>query len=86
MDEPEKGLFHPRFNFISPRICPGRGPARDTYLDKVVAVLVPDAKGSWGDSSCVDQGRSALVGFLQYLIALINDDDDPDRYADLPER
>ena len=78
MDEPDKGLLHPRFNCISPRICPGR----DTYLDQVAAVLVPDAKGSWGHSSCVDQGRSALVGFLQYLIALVNDDDDPDRYAD----
>lgn len=85
VDVPEQGVFYPRFNFISKRVVPPAGPARDTFIDSIAKVLVPDKDGG-GDKYFVDQGRSALVGFSQYLIALVNDDTaNKERYAGLPE-
>ena len=79
------GIYYPKFNFISKSVVPPAGPARDTFIDSIAKILIPDKDGG-GDKYFVDQGRSALVGFTQYLIALVNDDvENEARYDDLPE-
>ena len=85
VDDPSSGVFHPKFNFISRSVVPPAGPARDTFIDSIAKILIPDKDGG-GDKYFVDQGRSALVGFTQYLIALVNDDvENEARYDDLPD-
>ena len=71
IDEPEKGIFHPRFNFLSPKLVPPAGPDRDTYLDTVAKTLIPDNEK--GDKYFQDRGRAALTAFMHYLVAKVGD-------------
>lgn len=72
-DKPHEGLFYPRFNFLSSQLVPPPGTAeRDTYLDAVAKVLIPEGKGG-GDKYFVDKGRDCLTGFMHYLVSHIND-------------
>ncbi len=72
-DRPHEGLFYPRFNFLSSQLVPPAGTAeRDTYLDAVAKVLIPEGKGG-GDKYFVDKGRDCLTGFMHYLVSHIND-------------
>lgn len=85
-DDPANGVFHPKFNFISKRAVPPVGGARDTFVDNLAKILIPESKGGGSNTDYfVNQGRAALVGFTQYLLAHINDRDDPQRYEGLPE-
>ena len=78
VDEPEKGIFYPRFNFLSPLLVPAYGTAgRDTYLDAIAKVLIPEGKGG-GDKYFVDKGRDALTGFMHALLLIANDAPEPD--------
>src|SRR3546814_13784492 len=44
-DKPHEGLFYPRFNFLSSDLVPPPNTAeRDTYLDAVAKVLIPESK------------------------------------------
>lgn len=71
-DKPQEGLFYPRFNFLSSQLVPPAGSAeRDTYLDAVAKVLIPEAKG--GDKYFVDKGRDCITGFMHYLVSHVND-------------
>lgn len=70
-DKPHEGLFYPRFNFLSSELVPPANTAeRDTYLDAVAKVLIPDAKG---DKYFTDKGRDCLTGFMHYLVSHVND-------------
>lgn len=71
IDEPEKGIFHPRFNFLSPKLVPPAGPDRDTYLDTVAKTLIPD--NDKGDKYFTDRGRAALTAFMHFLVAKVGD-------------
>jgi type IV secretion system protein VirD4 len=72
-DKPQEGLFYPRFNFLSSQLVPPAGSAeRDTYLDAVARVLIPEGKGG-GDKYFVDKGRDCLTGFMHYLVSHVND-------------
>jgi type IV secretion system protein VirD4 len=72
-DKPQEGLFYPRFNFLSSLLVPPAGSAeRDTYLDAVAKVLIPEGKGG-GDKYFVDKGRDCLTGFMHYLVSHVND-------------
>lgn len=82
VDEPDKGIFYPRFNFISPKLVPPPGPDRDTFIDAVARTLIPD-KGKGGDSYFQDKGRAAVTGFIHYIVARVGDAGD---YTGLPER
>lgn len=75
VDEPEKGIFYPRFNFLSPRLVPKQGPDRDTYLDSIAKILIPEPQKG-GDSYFVNKGRAALTGFMHYIVAKIGDHED----------
>ena len=44
-DEPDKGIYYPSWNPLSPTALPPLGPARDMYIDSMVAVLVEEPKG-----------------------------------------
>ena len=70
-DRPHDGVFYPRFNFLSSQLVPEHGTAeRDTYLDAVARVLIPDTKG---DKYFTDKGRDCLTGFMHYLVSHVND-------------
>lgn len=72
-DKPDQGLYYPRFNFLSSQLVPPPGTAeRDTYLDAVAKVLIPESKGG-GDKYFVDKGRDCLTGFMHYLVSHVND-------------
>src|SRR3546814_2120939 len=71
-DKPHEGLFYPRFNFLSSDLVPPPNTAeRDTYLDAVAKVLIPESKS--GDKYFTDKGRDCLTGFMHYLVSHVND-------------
>ncbi len=82
VDDPEQGIFYPRFNFISPKLVPPPGPDRDTFIDAVAKTLVPEKKGG-GDDYFTNKGRAALTGFIHYIVAKVGDAKD---YKGIPER
>jgi type IV secretion system protein VirD4 len=71
-DNPENSKIYPRFNFLSPKMVPPAGPHRDTYIDAICKVLIPEQKGG-GDTYFTDKGRAAMTGFIHYLIAKVGD-------------
>ncbi len=79
-DQPDRGIFYPRFNFIAREIVPDEEGARNTYLDTVAQTLLPDGKEGRADYF-TNKGRAALVGFLHFVVAQVNDHDD---YDDIP--
>ena len=96
-DNPAAGEWHPKFNFLDRSIVPERGGDRDTFIDALSSSLIPDPKNGGDGKYFIDAGRGALRGFLQYLVAQINDDwshnereTDPDayetRYEGIPDR
>ncbi len=65
-DEPEKGIYYPSWNPLSPNLLPPLGPARDMYIDSMVAVLVEEPKGGQ-DPHWSKTGRNAMAGFLHFI-------------------
>jgi len=65
-DNPEKGKFYPRWNPISPRSMPPRGPQRDLYIDRLCNVAVEEPKGD-ADPHWTNKGRAALTGFIHFM-------------------
>lgn len=81
--DPDKMVFYPRFNVLSPKLTPPAGTAeRDTYLDAVANVMSPSAKGGGKSDYFEEKGRAAMVGFLHYICSKVNDARD---YSGLPE-
>ena len=85
VDNPEAGIWHPKFNFLDPRVVPPPGPERDTFIDGVAKTLIPKKEGK-GDEYFTDKGRGSLVGFIHFLVAQVNDREDPERYDVLPDQ
>ena len=74
LDDPNKTIFYPRFNVLSPKLLPPAGTAeRDTYLDAIANVLSPGGKDGGKNDYFEQKGRAALVGFLHYLCSKIAD-------------
>lgn len=65
-DDPERGIFYPSWNPLSPNLLPPLGPARDMYIDSMVAVLVEEPKGGQ-DPHWSKTGRNAMTGFLHFI-------------------
>ena len=65
-DEPEKGIFYPSWNPLSPSCLPPSGPPRDMYIDSMVAVIVEEPKGG-ADPHWSKTGRNAMSGFLHFI-------------------
>ncbi len=65
-DEPDKGIYYPSWNPLSPSCLPPLGPGRDMYIDSMVAVLVEEPKGG-ADPHWSKTGRNAMSGFLHFI-------------------
>ncbi len=65
-DEPDKGIFYPSWNPLSPSCLPPAGPPRDMYIDSMVAVIVEEPKGG-ADPHWSKTGRNAMSGFLHFI-------------------
>lgn len=65
-DVPEKGIFYPSWNPLSPSCLPPPGPPRDMYIDSMVAVIVEEPKGG-ADPHWSKTGRNAMSGFLHFI-------------------
>ncbi len=65
-DDPANGVFYPNWNPLSAICIPPAGPARDMYIDSMVAVLVEEPKGG-ADPHWSKTGRNALSGFLHFI-------------------
>ena len=83
-EHPERSVWNPKFNFLDRAIMPPPGPQRDIFLDTVVKVLLPPSKGGGGNNEYFNQkGQSAMMGFLHYIIASVNDRLEADPEADV---
>lgn len=65
-DEPEKNVFYPSWNPLSPESLPPLGPARDMYIDSMNKILVPEATGGQ-DPHWANAGRNAMAGLLHFI-------------------
>lgn len=65
-DEPEKGIFYPSWNPLSPQCLPPLGSARDMYIDSMNKILVPEATGGQ-DPHWSNAGRNAMAGLLHFI-------------------
>ncbi len=65
-DDPEKGIYYPSWNPLSASCLPPPGPARDMYIDSMVAVIVEEPKGG-ADPHWSKTGRNAMSGFLHFI-------------------
>lgn len=63
-DVPDKGIYYPSWNPLSPKCLPGPGAARDMYIDSICNVLVQisDKDPHWGTV-----GRAALAGYINFI-------------------
>ncbi len=80
-DKPEKGVFYPRWNPISPKSMPARGPQRDLYIDRLVNVAIQDPKGD-ADPHWTNKGRAALTGFIHHIACKV----EAGNYDQIPEK
>ncbi len=65
-DNPSKGIYYPSWNPLSASCLPPPGPARDMYIDSMVAVIVEEPKGG-ADPHWSKTGRNAMSGFLHFI-------------------
>lgn len=65
-DDPDKGIFYPSWNPLSPQCLPPLGPARDMYIDSMNKILVPEATGGQ-DPHWSNAGRNAMAGLLHFI-------------------
>ncbi len=66
-DQPEKGIFLPRWNALSPLSMPPKGPNRDLYIERLVGIIVEEPEGN-ADPHWTKKGRATLAGFIHYLV------------------
>lgn len=65
-DDPEKGIFYPSWNPLSPECLPPLGPARDMYIDSMNKILVAEPTGGQ-DPHWANTGRNAMAGLLHFI-------------------
>ena len=65
-DDPEKGIYYPSWNPLSPQCLPPLGPARDMYIDSMLPILIEEPKGG-ADPHWSRTGRNAKSGFLHFI-------------------
>ncbi|MBR1380528.1 MAG: type IV secretory system conjugative DNA transfer family protein [Alphaproteobacteria bacterium] len=70
-DDPERGVYYPSWNPLSPEHVPFNQEQRDLYIDSICNVLVPDATGSSADPHWTISGRAALSGMIQFIVSKI---------------
>lgn len=70
-DDPERGIYYPSWNPLSPEHVPFETEQRDLYIDTICKVLVPDATGTSADPHWSISGRAGLSGFIQYIVSKV---------------
>ncbi|MDE5615823.1 MAG: type IV secretory system conjugative DNA transfer family protein [Alphaproteobacteria bacterium] len=70
-DDPERGIYYPSWNPLSPEHVPFNQEQRDLYIDSICNVLCPDATGSSADPHWTLAGRAALSGMVHYIVSKV---------------
>lgn len=70
-DEPERGIYYPSWNPLSPEHVPYNPEQRDLYIDSMAKVLVPDSKGANADPHWANTGRAGLSGLINYIVSKV---------------
>ena len=70
-DEPERGIYYPSWNPLSPEHIPFNPEQRDLYIDSMAKVLVPDSKGANADPHWANTGRAGLSGLINYIVSKV---------------
>ena len=70
-DEPERGIYYPSWNPLSPEHVPYSSEQRDLYIDAICKVLVPDAKGANADPHWANTGRAGLSGLVNFIVSKV---------------
>lgn len=70
-DEPERGIYYPSWNPLSPGHVPFNAAQRDLYIDSICNVLVPDAEGSSADPHWTISGRAGLSGLIHFIVSKV---------------
>jgi type IV secretion system protein VirD4 len=67
-DDPERGIFYPRWNPLSPGAVPPPGPNRDLYIDRITNIMVTEPTGN-ADPHWSKKGRAVLAGLVHFIIS-----------------
>ena len=70
-DEPERGIYYPSWNPLSPEHIPYNPEQRDLYIDSMAKVLVPDPKSGSADPHWANTGRAGLAGLINYIVSKV---------------
>jgi len=67
-DDPERGIYYPSWNPLSPEHVPFNPEQRDLYIDTICNVLVQETPKDphWGIT-----GRAGLSGFISFIVSKI---------------
>lgn len=83
-DQPEKNIFYPRWNPLSPSSVPEKGARRDLYIDRLATVLASagvEGKSDGNMEYFVTKAKAVLAGFMHYIIEKIDRGD----YSAIPQ-
>lgn len=69
-DEPERGIYYPSWNPLSPENMPIDEEDRNTYIQIIVNTLIEEAKGS-ADPHWSQSGRAGLTGFINFIVSKV---------------
>lgn len=67
-DDPNRGIYYPSWNPLSPEHVPFNQEKRDLYVDMICSVLIPENRT---DPHWSTTGRAALSGMIQYIISKV---------------
>ena len=70
-DDPERGIYYPSWNPLSPEHVPHNSEQRDLYIDAICKVLVPDVKSGNADPHWANTGRAGLAGLIHFIVSKI---------------
>lgn len=70
-DDPERGIYYPSWNPLSPEHVPFETEQRDLYIDSMCNVLIPDVSSSSADPHWTISGRAGLSGLIQFMVSKI---------------
>ena len=70
-DDPERGIYYPSWNPLSPEHVPYNPEQRDLYIDAICKVLVPDAKSGNADPHWANTGRAGLSGLVNFIVSKV---------------
>ena len=70
-DDPERGIYYPSWNPLSPEHVPFNQEQRDLYVDSICNVLIADKTSSSADPHWTISGRAGLSGLVQFIISKV---------------